>query len=91
MQIEEMIYIVIGVIMIIGYIPTFIDLIVYKRKAINTISYILWGIANGATCYYSFMILPDLFFQIISSIHFLSCIALIIINLLINEEQKKLS
>ena len=91
MQIEEMIYIVIAVIMIIGYIPTFIDLIVYKRKAINTISYILWGIANGATCYYSFMILPDLFFQIISSIHFLSCIALIIINLLINEEQKKQS
>tara|TARA_B100001175_G_scaffold219990_1_gene187229 strand:- start:1380 stop:1655 length:276 start_codon:yes stop_codon:yes gene_type:complete len=88
MEIEKIIYIVIGIIMIVGYIPTFIDLIVYKKKAINTMSYVLWGIANGATCYYSFVILPDLLFQIMSSIHFLSCVSLIIINSLIKEEAK---
>ncbi len=77
--------------MIIGYIPTFIDLIAYKKKAINTMSYVLWGIANGATCYYSFVILPDLLFQIMSSIHFFSCVSLIIINSLIKEEAKAAS
>ena len=87
MEINELIYVCVGVVMIVGYIPTFIDLIVYKRKAINTVSYILWGIANGATCYYSFMILPDFFFQIMSSIHFLSCISLIIINSFIKENK----
>ena len=87
MTIQEIIYIIPPMIMIIGYIPSLIDLIIYKKKTVNYFSYSLWAIANATMFYYSFMILPDFFFQIMSSIHFLSCISLIIINSFIKENK----
>ena len=85
MTIQEIIYIIPPMIMIIGYIPSLIDLIIYKKKTVNYFSYSLWAIANATMFYYSFIILPDLYFQVISSIHCLACIAVVCLNFLIKD------
>ena len=85
MNIQEIIYIIAAIIMIVGYIPSFIDLIVYKKKTINYFSYSLWGLANATMFYYSFVTISDVFFQVISSIHCVACIAIVCINFLIKD------
>ena len=82
---QDIVYMIPPIIMIIGYIPSFIDLIVYKKKIINYLSYSLWGVANAAMFYYSFVVLSDVFFQVVSSIHCLACVLAVGVNFLIKD------
>lgn len=63
----------VGVLVTIGYLPTMKDLYLHKKKSANTHSYIIWTVCTGITLLYSFFILPDLLFRIVSGLNFLCC------------------
>ncbi len=62
-----------GVICCIAYFPTIRDLYFYKKASANTTTYILWTITALITLLYSFFILPDTLFRIISVANFVFC------------------
>jgi hypothetical protein len=62
-----------GIICCIAYFPTIRDLYLHKKASPNTTTYILWTISALITLLYSFFILPDTLFRIISVANFVFC------------------
>lgn len=62
-----------GIICCIAYFPTIKDLYVHKKASANTTTYILWTITALISLLYSFFILSDTLFRIISVANFVFC------------------
>lgn len=62
-----------GIICCFAYFPTIKDLYLHKKANANTTTYILWTITAFITLLYSFFILPDILFRIISTANFVFC------------------
>lgn len=73
-------YASVSVISLIGYFPTIKDLIQGKPSA-NIPSYILWTFATGITLLYSYIVLPDKAFQIVSFVNFLACAVVLVLSI----------
>ena len=69
------IYLVMMMLMIAAYVPTLVDIIIYKKNNANMMSYILWGFGNALACYYSYFVVKDGMLQIISMIHLIACVS----------------
>jgi hypothetical protein len=69
-----------GIICCIAYIPTIKDLYCHKKESVNTITYVLWTITALITLLYSFFILPDILFRIISVVNFICCLAVLLLS-----------
>ncbi|MFA6437474.1 MAG: hypothetical protein WC242_00555 [Candidatus Paceibacterota bacterium] len=63
----------VGVVSVIGYLPTIRDLYHHKKQSANISSYVLWTITGAIAFLYSLFILPDLLFIIVSGLSFASC------------------
>ena len=77
----------VAIISIIGYIPTIKDLFRHKKSSANISSYIIWTITNAITCLYSLFILPDLLFQIVSALSFVSCAVILFLSILLTHNK----
>ena len=73
LQIIVFAYACTAVVATIGYIPTIKDLWLYKKKSANITSYVIWTASSAISFLYALFILPDLLFQIVSGLGFLSC------------------
>jgi hypothetical protein len=62
-----------GIICCLAYFPTIRDLYLHKKASANTTTYILWTITSLITLLYSFFILSDTLFRIISGSNFVLC------------------
>lgn len=62
-----------GIICCLAYFPTIRDLYFRKKASANTTTYILWTITSLITLLYSFFILNDALFMIISVSNFVLC------------------
>jgi hypothetical protein len=62
-----------GIICCIAYFPTIRDLYWYNKVSANKTTYVLWTITALITLLYSFFILPDTLFRIISIANFVFC------------------
>jgi hypothetical protein len=69
-----------GIICCIAYFPTIRDLYLNKKASANTTTYILWTITALITLHYSFFILPDILFKIISVANFICCLAVLLLS-----------
>jgi hypothetical protein len=70
-------YAAMGVIGILGYLPTIKDLWHDKKPSANLTSYGLWTMTSGITFMYSLFVLQDKWFRIISGIGFISCVSIL--------------
>ena len=66
-------YALAGIICCIAYFPTIRDLYLHKKQSANITTYILWTITALITLLYSFFILHDILFRIISAANFVFC------------------
>ena len=73
LQIIVFAYACTAVIATIGYIPTIKDLWLDKKKSANISSYVIWTVSSAISFLYALFVLPDLLFQIVSGLGFLSC------------------
>jgi len=71
----------VGLINIVAYWPTIKDLYHHKKPSANTLSFYMWTFASGVTFLYSLFILPDLLFQIVSGLNFLSCFTVLVLSI----------
>lgn len=81
LQILIFAYASVGVVATIGYIPTIKDLWHHKKMSANISSYVIWTACSGITVLYSLFILPDLLFQIVSGLSFLSCALILLLSI----------
>ncbi|MBT3450506.1 hypothetical protein HN652_01070 [archaeon] len=65
-------YAVTGVVGILGYIPTIIDLIKNKSSA-NIGSYAIWTLCACVSFLYATFVISDLLLEIMTGLNFLSC------------------
>lgn len=75
-----MAYLGAGIICCIAYFPTIKDLDCHKKASANTTTYVLWTITAFITMLYSFFILPDKLFIIISVANFICCLAVLLLS-----------
>lgn len=73
-------YVFAGVICCVAYLPTIKDLYFHKKASANTTTYILWTITAFITLLYSFFVLPDLLFRIISAANFIACALVLVLS-----------
>jgi len=66
-------YGLVGVIGFAAYLPTIKDLYLHKKPSANLHSYCLWTFATFIAMLYSFFILNDTLFRIVSTLNFLAC------------------
>ncbi len=66
-------YAIAGIICCIAYLPTIRDLYLHKKTSANSTTYLLWTITALITLLYSFFILTDTLFKIISLANFAFC------------------
>lgn len=69
----SILYGIAGIICCIAYLPTIRDLYLYKKGSANVTTYMLWTISALITSLYSFFILQDNLFRIISVLNFVLC------------------
>lgn len=62
-----------GVVGVLAYWPTIVDLYHHKKPSANVSSYLLWTLTGAIAFLYSLFILPDLLFQIVSGLNFFCC------------------
>lgn len=72
-------YVGAGIICCIAYFPTIKDLYCHKKANANTTTYVLWTITALITLLYSFFILPDILFRIISVANFICCLVVLLL------------
>ncbi len=70
-----------GIICCIAYFPTITDLYCYKKASANMTTYLLWTITALITFLYSFFILPDILFRIISVANFICCLLVLLLSI----------
>ncbi|MEK6809301.1 MAG: hypothetical protein AABY40_01375 [Nanoarchaeota archaeon] len=83
LQIIILAYASAGVVSTIGYIPTIKDLWHHKKMSANISSYVIWTVSSGVTVLYSWFILPDLLFQIVSGLSFVSCALILLLGIIL--------
>ena len=83
LQILILAYAIVGVVATIGYIPTIKDLWLHKKMSANVNSYLIWTVCSGITVLYSLFILPDLLFQIVSGLNFVSCALILLLSIVL--------
>ena len=81
LQILIFAYASVGIIAIIGYVPTIKDLWHHKKMSANINSYVIWTACSGITVLYSLFILPDLLFQIVSGLGFVSNALILLLSI----------
>jgi hypothetical protein len=74
-------YVGAGIICCIAYLPTIKDLYCHKKNSANTTTYVLWTITALITLLYSFFILPDILFRIISIANFICCLLVLLLSI----------
>jgi hypothetical protein len=82
-------YAAVGLIEIIGYIPTIKDLWYHKKKSANISSYAIWTSCSVVTFLYSLFILPDLLFRIVSGVTLACCAVILLLSLILKLRHKK--
>lgn len=70
-----------GIVCCVAYFPTIKDLYLQKNASANTTTYLLWTITALITLLYSFFILPDTLFRIISVANFILCALILYLSL----------
>ncbi|HTY43892.1 MAG TPA: hypothetical protein VMC80_01485 [Patescibacteria group bacterium] len=76
-------YALVGIVEIIGYIPTIKDLWYKKKKSANVNSYFIWTGCSVVSFLYSMFILPDLLFRIVSGITLICCAVILFLSLIL--------
>ena len=77
-KIISILYLFVNFISLAAYLPTLKDLIIKQKQSANPVSYFLWALCNGISLLYSFSVLNDALFRVVSSINFFSCLAVFI-------------
>lgn len=76
----------VGVIGFIAYFPTIKDLYLHKKPSANLLSYALWTTSTFIAMLYSYFVLDDFLFRLVSTFNFLACaITLLLVVLLIRK------
>jgi hypothetical protein len=73
-------YGLVGVIGILAYWPTIVDLYHHKKLSANVMSFIMWTFSEGIAFMYSLFVLDDLLFRFVSGMHFLACLIILILS-----------
>jgi hypothetical protein len=69
-----------GILCCLAYFPTIKDLYLHKKASANTTTYLLWTVTASITLLYSFFILPDAMFRVISIANFLFCSVILFLS-----------
>lgn len=81
LQILILAYASVGIVSVIGFIPTIKDLWLLKKKSANLSSYIIWTATGGISFLYSLFIVPDLLFRIVSGLNFVFCALVLLLSI----------
>ena len=73
-------YGLVGVLGIVAYWPTIVDLYRHKKLSANVMSFILWTFSEGIAFMYSLFVLDDMLFRFVSGLHFLACLIILILS-----------
>ncbi|HXH19497.1 MAG TPA: hypothetical protein VNJ07_10480 [Chitinophagales bacterium] len=73
LEIIKYAYGTVGIFSLAAFYPTIKDLYFHKKPSANLHSYYLWTAATFITMLYSFFILDDFLFRLISSLNFAAC------------------
>jgi hypothetical protein len=57
------------------------ELYYHKKASANVISYVIWTGVSGVAFLYSLFTLPDLFFIIVSGMHFVACAVILFLGI----------
>jgi hypothetical protein len=72
-------YGLVGVIGFAAYLPTIKDLYLHKKPSANVHSYYLWSLGTFIAMLYSFFLLNDFLFRLVSTINFVACFVTLIL------------
>ncbi|MFA5887451.1 MAG: hypothetical protein WC852_01960 [Candidatus Nanoarchaeia archaeon] len=81
LQILVIAYASVGIITLLGYMPTIKDLYHRKKMSANIFSYAIWTFCAAVAFLYSIFILPDLLFIIVSGLGFIGCAIVLLLAL----------
>ncbi len=77
----------VGIIGFVAYLPTIKDLYLHKKRSANTLSYALWTLSTFIAMLYSFFVLGDFLFRLVSTLNFFACaITLLLVTILSEKE-----
>jgi len=79
LEIIKVAYGLVGVIGFAAYLPTIKDLYLHKKPSANVHSYYLWTLGTLIAMLYSFFILEDFLFRLVSTINFIACFVTLIL------------
>lgn len=82
-------YGLVGVIGILAYWPTIVDLYHHKKLSANVMSFVMWTFSEGIAFMYSLFVLDDLLFRFVSGLHFLACLIILILSYNLKASYKK--
>lgn len=80
LTILSILYAGVGIIVVVGYLPTIRDLR-KKVASANIHSYMIWTFCAGVTFLYAFFVVSDLLLEIVTGLNFISCLVILISSL----------
>ena len=86
LKLLALLYLSTGIISTLGYIPTIKDLL-HRIKSANIPSYVIWTLTGLIAYLYAFIIIKDLFLEIVTGLSFALCA--IILTLALKLKNKK--
>jgi len=89
LNILKVIYGSTGIVALIGYWPTIVDLYHHKKPSANISSYVLWTTTNGITFLYALCILPDPLLRMVTGVNFSACLTVLILSIHLKQRTKR--
>ncbi|MDZ4846350.1 MAG: hypothetical protein SH857_12455 [Chitinophagales bacterium] len=80
-------YGLVGIIGFIAYIPTIKDLYLHKKRSANRLSYVLWTLSTFIAMLYSFFVLNDFLFRLVSTLNFIACAITLLLVAMLSEKE----
>lgn len=80
-------YLLAGMVSVLGYMPTIKDLL-NKKKSANIKSYLIWTICSGITFTYVLIAIPDILLRIVTGFTFVACAITLTLALRLEQSHK---
>ena len=83
----QALYATTGIVALIGYFPTIVDLI-KKIPSANANSYLIWTLSNFIAFAYATLIVKDLLFSVVAGINFVCCFLILFLSIKVHNSKK---
>lgn len=80
-------YLLAGMVSILGYMPTIKDLL-NKKKSANIKSYLIWTMSSGITFTYALIAIPDILLRIVTGFTLIACATTLTLALRLEQSHK---